>query len=87
MITSEEVGYSKPRKEIYEVALKRMKADPEKSVMIGNKFLEDALGAVESGLSAILVNSHIKEHEREKIKRENLDIKILESIGEVNTVL
>ncbi len=87
VITSEEVGYSKPRKEIYEVALKRMKADPEKSVMIGNKFLEDALGAVESGLSAILVNSHIKEHEREKIKRENLDIKILESIGEVNTVL
>lgn len=87
VITSEEVGYSKPSKEIYEVALKRMKADPEKSVMIGNKFLEDALGAVKAGISAILVNADIKEHEKEKIKRENLDIKILDSIGEVNTIL
>lgn len=87
VITSEEVGYSKPSKEIYEEALKRMKADPEKSVMIGNKFLEDALGAVEAGLSAILVNSHVTEQEKERIKKENLDIKILDSIGEVNTVL
>ena len=87
VITSEEVGYAKPSKEIYEVALRRMKADPEKSVMIGNKFLQDALGAVEAGLSAILVNSHVTEQEMERIKKENLDIKILESIGEVNTVL
>ncbi len=87
VITSEEVGYLKPSKEIYEEALKRMKADPEKSVMIGNKFLEDALGAVEAGLSAILVNSHVTEQEKERIKKENLDIKILDSIGEVNTVL
>ena len=87
VITSEEVGYAKPSKEIYEVALKRMNADPEKSVMIGNKFLQDALGAVEAGLSAILVNSHVTEQEMERIKKENLDIKILESIGEVNTIL
>lgn len=87
VITSEEVGYAKPSKEIYEEALKRMKADPDKSVMIGNKFLQDALGAVEAGLSAILVNSHVTEQEMERIKKENLDIKILESIGEVNTVL
>lgn len=87
VITSEEVGFSKPSKEIYEVALKRMKADPEKSIMIGNKFLQDALGAVEAGLSAILVNSHVTEQEKERIKKENLDIKILDSIAEVNTVL
>ncbi|MCF0225981.1 MAG: TIGR02253 family HAD-type hydrolase [Methanobrevibacter sp.] len=87
VITSEEVGYSKPSKEIYEEALKRMKADPEKSIMIGNKFIEDALGAVKAGMSAILVNSDVTESEKLRIKKENLDIKIVENISDINTIL
>lgn len=87
VITSEEVGFSKPSKEIYEEALRRMKAAPDKSVMVGNKFLEDALGAVEAGLSAILVNSNVTKSEKLRIKKENLDIKIIESIGDINTIL
>lgn len=87
VITSEEVGYAKPSKKIYEEALKRMKADPDKSVMIGNKFIEDALGAVEAGMSAILVNSNVTQTERRRIKKENLDIKIIDTIEEVNTIL
>ena len=46
VITSEEVGAKKPDKLIYDVALRKMNGDPEKSIMIGNKFKEDALGAV-----------------------------------------
>ena len=42
-----------------------MKGDPEKSIMIGNKFKEDALGAVNAGMSAILVNSDVTEEDRE----------------------
>ncbi len=87
VITSEEVGYSKPSKEIYEEAIRRMKADPEKSVMIGNKFIEDALGAVEAGMSAILVNSNVTESEKIRIKKEKLDIKIVENISDINTIL
>ena len=46
-----------------------MKGNPERSVMIGNKFKADALGAVNAGLSAILVNSDVTEEDREYIKR------------------
>ena len=64
-----------------------MKADPEKSIMIGNKFIEDALGAVKAGMSAILVNSDVTESEKLRIKKENLDIKIVENISDINTIL
>ena len=87
VITSEEVGKKKPDKLIYDVALRKMNGDPEKSVMIGNKFREDALGAVNAGMSAILVNSDVTEEDRAYIKKEQLDITIIENIGDVNTIL
>ena len=64
-----------------------MNGNPEKSVMIGNKLKEDGLGAVNAGMSAILVNSDVTEEDREYIKKNNLDIKIISNIGDVDTVL
>lgn len=64
-----------------------MKGNPERSVMIGNKFKADALGAVNAGMSAILVNSDITEDDRDYIKQEKLDITVMENIGDVITVL
>ena len=87
VITSEEVGAKKPDKLIYDVALRKMNGDPEKSIMIGNKFKEDALGAVNAGMSAILVNSDVTEEDRAYIRKEQLDITIIENIGDVNTIL
>jgi putative hydrolase of the HAD superfamily len=87
VITSEEVGRKKPDKLIYDVALRKMNGDPEKSVMIGNKFREDALGAVNAGMSAILVNSNVTEGDRKFIKKEQLDITIIEEIADVKTIL
>lgn len=87
VITSEEVGKEKPNKLIYDVALRKMNGNPEKSVMVGNKFKEDALGAVNAGLSAILVNSDVTEEDREYIKKEKLDITIIENIGDIKTIL
>lgn len=87
VITSEEVGAKKPDKLIYDVALRKMNGDPKKSIMIGNKFKEDALGAVNAGMSAILVNSDVTEEDRAYIRKEQLDITIIENIGDVNTIL
>ena len=87
VITSEEVGKNKPSKLIYDVALRKMKGNPEKSLMIGNKFKEDALGAVNAGMGAILVNSDITEDDRDYIKKEKLDITIVDDIGDVKTIL
>ena len=87
VITSEEVGKEKPNKLIYDVALRKMKGTPEKSVMIGNKFKADALGAINAGMKAILVNSDVTEDDRDYIKTEQLDITIVDNIGDVNTIL
>jgi putative hydrolase of the HAD superfamily len=64
-----------------------MNGNPEKSVMIGNKFKADALGAVNAGLGAILVNSDITEEDRAYIKKEKLDITVVDDIGDINTIL
>ena len=87
VITSEEVGKDKPNKLIYDVALRKMKGNPERSVMVGNKFKEDALGAVNAGMSAILINSDITEDDRDYIKKEQLDITVVDNIGDIKTVL
>ena len=55
--------------------------------MIGNKFKADALGAVNAGLNAILVNSDVTEDDRDYIKKEKLNITIVDDIGDVNTIL
>ena len=55
--------------------------------MIGNKFKEDALGAVNAGMKAILVNSDVTEDDRDYIKQEKLDITIVDNIGDVITIL
>ncbi|WP_432645830.1 TIGR02253 family HAD-type hydrolase, partial [Methanobrevibacter sp.] len=68
VITSEEVGKDKPDELIYNVALRKMKGNPEKSVMIGNKLKEDGLGAVNVGMSSILVNAEVTEEDRKFIK-------------------
>ena len=55
--------------------------------MVGNKFKEDGLGAVNAGLGAILINSDVTEEDREYIKKEKLDITIVENIGDIKTLL
>ena len=87
VITSEEVGYEKPSTEIFEEALRRMKGDPSKCVMVGNKFLTDALGAINAGMSAILVNSDVTTSDEIYIREHNLDIKVIDTIEEINTLL
>jgi putative hydrolase of the HAD superfamily len=85
VITSEEVGFEKPKKEIFEEALKRMNCEADNSIMVGNKVEIDIIGAVHTGMSAILVNSE-QAHMSEKLM-ENFDIKIIETIGELTNIL
>ena len=40
-----------------------------------------------AGMSAILVNSDVTEEDRAYIRKEQLDITIIENIGDVNTIL
>lgn len=53
VITSEKVGVKKPNPVIFEYALKITGAGPHESVMIGDNFEADILGAMNVGMQAI----------------------------------
>lgn len=53
VVTSECVGVKKPNPKVFEHALFRAKALPEESIMIGDSYEADVLGAIQSGMKAI----------------------------------
>jgi len=87
VITSEEAGVEKPDKKIFEVALEKMGSTAEESVMIGNKFSEDIMGALNSDISAILVNSQLEEQDKEYLRKNNIKIDVISHIGELKNIL
>ena len=56
IIISEEVGYKKPAKEIFDISLQKANAKPNESVMIGDDLAVDILGGNNAGLMTIWVN-------------------------------
>lgn len=56
MITSEEAGYQKPRKEIFEYALKIVKAEKADCLMIGDDLESDIEGAQNFGIDTAFFN-------------------------------
>ncbi len=54
--TSEDVGVKKPHKKIFETALRNASASVENSIMIGDNFEADIMGAKNYGMKAILYN-------------------------------
>ena len=87
VLTSEEVGYEKPHPAIFEEALRRMNCSADKSVMVGNKFDTDIIGAINAGMAGILVNSELTYEQEQMIENEKLDVTVLHNISDVDTVL
>lgn len=57
---SAEVGIRKPRIEIFEIAMQRTKARPQTSLMVGDTFIADILGAKEAGMRAVWATQYAK---------------------------
>ncbi|WP_417885995.1 YjjG family noncanonical pyrimidine nucleotidase [Zunongwangia sp.] len=58
--SSEEAGVKKPHPAIFELSLKKAGAKPENSVMIGDNYEADILGAEDSGLQTIYFDYYKK---------------------------
>ena len=56
LITSEDVGVTKPNPRIYEVALERLQCSPTEAVMVGDNWLADVVGALEAGIRPVWLN-------------------------------
>lgn len=56
LITSEEVGVTKPDPRIFRVALARLQARPEETVLVGDNWAADVLGARAAGIRPVWLN-------------------------------
>lgn len=58
IVLSSEVGSEKPSTEVYRVALARLGASPEESVMVGDNWSTDVAGALLVGMRALHLDQH-----------------------------
>ena len=58
VIVSEEVGFPKPKPEIFQKALSVVNAKKEESLMIGDDFQVDVMGAKGAGIDQVFFNPH-----------------------------
>ena len=56
LITSEQVGVLKPEPAIYQVALRRLNARPAETVMVGDNWQADVVGALAVGIRPLWLN-------------------------------
>ena len=57
-ITSQDVGFSKPRPEIFRAALKEAKVEPNEAIYVGDQYQIDVVGANGAGMRGILIDRH-----------------------------
>ncbi len=55
-VTSAEVGYDKPRPEIFLAALKKAAVKPEEALYVGDQYQIDVVGARDIGIKALLID-------------------------------
>jgi HAD superfamily hydrolase (TIGR01549 family) len=55
-VTSSEVGYDKPRPEIFMAALEKAQVKPEESIYVGDQYHLDIVGARGVGIKAVLID-------------------------------
>ncbi len=87
VITSQEAGVEKPDIAIFELAMKTMGCKAENSVMIGNSFNDDVLGAINAGMSAVFLTHGLKDSEKAIIEERNLKLNIISNIGQIKDIM
>lgn len=86
VVTSEEAGVEKPDEKIFQLALDRMGCKASESIMIGDKLDRDILGAINIGMSAILLTSKLKDDEK-SYSNNDMDLEIVHDIGDIKNIL
>jgi putative hydrolase of the HAD superfamily len=56
VVTSQEVGFNKPRPEIFQEALKQAGVKPSEAIYVGDQYQIDVVGANEAGMRGILLD-------------------------------
>ena len=56
VVISEDVGVTKPDRKIFSIALERIGVRPQEAVFVGDNWINDIVGAVDAGMSAVWLN-------------------------------
>jgi putative hydrolase of the HAD superfamily len=82
IVISEEVGSEKPDERIFLAALEKLKIDPKKALMIGNRILTDILGANKLGMLSVLFkwNDRYPESSNGKLLKPKFTINKLDQV-------
>ena len=67
VITNEKANARKPEKEIFEFALKTANAKLEESIMIGDNYEADILGAISAGMDSVFYNADNTERRPQQV--------------------
>jgi len=80
VVTSQDAGYTKPQKEIFQYALKKAGIKPNEAVYVGDQYQVDVIGANDAGMKGILLD-------RDNYYKEELDCPRIKSLGELPALL
>lgn len=69
VLCSEEIGVNKPDPRVFQAALQRNKAKNSQSIMIGDDFKADVIGAEKAGMRGVLFDPSNHFQQREEIER------------------
>lgn len=83
VVTSESVGVEKPDPEIFNIAMERLGVTAGTSLMIGNNFDADILGACKAGMQSMIINSKITPDQQKIID----DMDCSYDVGEINSLI
>ena len=56
IVTSQEVGFTKPHPKIFQAAIKRAGVKPSEAIYVGDQYQYDIVGANEAGMRGILLD-------------------------------
>ncbi|MBO7719688.1 MAG: TIGR02253 family HAD-type hydrolase [Methanosphaera sp.] len=87
VVTSESVGVEKPNPEIYEIAMNRLDVTAGTSLMIGNSFETDIMGAYNAGIPSMLINSEITEDQQKFMDENGYNVRKLSSLMDLMSIL
>lgn len=87
VVTSESVGVEKPDPEIFNIAMERLNVTAGTSLMIGNNFDVDIVGACNAGMQAMIINSKITEEQQKVIDENSYSVKELNALIDLMKIL
>lgn len=87
VVTSESVGVEKPDPEIFNIAMERLNITAGTSLMIGNNFDVDIVGACNAGMQAMIINSKITEEQQKVIDENSYSVKELNALIDLMKIL